>query len=145
MPDNVLHEFLFRRMDGIISLKKALDAYSLRHKVISSNVANSETPEYQAQKVDFEEDLKKALDRQSRGLSRTHDNHMPVRGGLRQLDKVRGEVNEDETPEKFNGINNVDVEKQMAQMATNQIHFSAASKVLGLRYRKMIGAIRGQM
>lgn len=43
-------------------LKKAMDSYTLRQRVTSSNIANINTPEYSRQRVDFEQSLREARD-----------------------------------------------------------------------------------
>ncbi|MBF0517371.1 MAG: hypothetical protein HQK97_09700 [Nitrospirae bacterium] len=39
--------------NGFINLEKMLDATTLRHRVLSSNIANSDTPHYKAKDIDF--------------------------------------------------------------------------------------------
>jgi flagellar basal-body rod protein FlgB len=143
MPENKVYEFFFRRMDGMIPLRKGLDAYAMRQKAIASNIANSETPGYVAKKVSFEEELSKVLNKQSGGLIRTSGDHIPVRGGLRAMDKVKALVEDAGVPENYNGVNNVDIEKEMADLATNQIDFTAATKIMGIRFRMLKSAILG--
>ncbi len=45
------------------AIEYAMDALTLRSEVIANNVANSETPDFQAAKVTFEDQLQRALDR----------------------------------------------------------------------------------
>ncbi len=140
---NSLHEFLFCRLDGMIPLKKGLDAFALRQKVIAANIANVETPEYRAKQVTFEEELSKVLNRQKSGLRRTHPDHIPVRGGVEALDRVKAEVIPDQSPALYNGVNNVDIDKEVAHMATNQIHYATVAKVIALRHKLLLNAIKG--
>lgn len=41
-------------------LGQAMDAYSLRQKITSSNIANADTPDYKRHEVHFEQELQKA-------------------------------------------------------------------------------------
>ncbi len=143
MSENLVSNFFFRRMDGMLALRKSLDAYTLRQKTIASNVANAETPDFVASRVEFEEDLARILDRSSSGVSRTNENHIPIRGGLRRLERLQAEVVDAEYDSMINGVNNVDIDREMAILATNQIHFAAASKVMGQRYSMLQMALRG--
>src|SRR5690554_1400231 len=60
-------------------LKKSLTASSLRHKSISENIANVNTPNYKRQIVRFEEELSKSLATTSRlPLSKTNSLHIPT-------------------------------------------------------------------
>ena len=47
--------------DYINVLDKAADASTLRHKAISHNIANIDTPGYKRQDVDFERDRKSVV------------------------------------------------------------------------------------
>jgi flagellar basal-body rod protein FlgB len=143
MPVNRVNDFLWRRMDANIPLKKGLDAFALRQKTLASNVANAETPGYAARRVEFENELQKILDRQSSGVARTHREHIPVRAGLRRMERLQPEVVKNDTLPFINGVNNVDIDMEMAEMATNQIHFATASKVMGIRFKMLTSAIQG--
>lgn len=44
-----------------VALNSALDGLSLRQRVIADNIANVQTPGYQAQRVSFEDSLKQAV------------------------------------------------------------------------------------
>jgi flagellar basal-body rod protein FlgB len=145
MSDNSIHSFFFHRSDGLLALRKGLDTYSLRQKVQAENIANVETPKYAAREVHFEEALKKALDRRSSGLTRSSSDHLPVDGGMRQLDSLRPRIVPSSTPDGYNGINNVDIDNEITSVATNQIQFAAASKIMGIRYRMLKSAITGRV
>lgn len=143
MSANKVHNYIFNRMDAMIELRKGLDAYALRQKVQAANIANSETPGYQSRKVGFEEALTRAIDRKGSSMIRTNPDHVPLHGGLRNLERVTPEVRVSDAP-NLNGINNVDIDTEMADMATNQIMFSMASKLLATRYRMIKSAIIGR-
>lgn len=44
-----------------VALNSALDGLALRQRVIANNVANIQTPGYQAQRVSFEDELSQAV------------------------------------------------------------------------------------
>ncbi len=144
MPENKVYSFFFRRLDAMIPLRKGLDAFALRQKVHASNIANVETPGYNAKRVTFENQLKKAISKRSSAMALTNPNHLPFRHGLKHMERVIPRVVKDDSPEFYNGVNNVDIDKEVARMATNQIHYAAASKVLGIRYRMLKAAILGR-
>ena len=48
-----------------VALNSALDGLALRQRVIANNVANIQTPGYQAQRVSFEDELSQAVTRGS--------------------------------------------------------------------------------
>jgi len=143
MATNKIYDFMFHRMDGMIELRKGLDAYSLRQKVQASNIANSETPGYNAREVKFESALAKALNRKGAGLTRTNSDHIPVRNGLRDLERVTPQVVKSDAP-NLNGVNNVNIDQEIADMATNEIQYAMTAKALSIRYKMLKSAILGR-
>jgi flagellar basal-body rod protein FlgB len=141
---NSTHDFLFRRMDAMQPLTKGLDAYATRQKVFAANIANSETPGYNARKVEFEGELRKAIEVRRMSLSRTDAGHIPVAGGRKRIDRLQVEVVKRDS-DMINGVNNVDIEREMSGMATNQIQFATASKLLSHRYRLLKSSVVGRM
>jgi len=141
---NTTYDFFFRRLDAMQPLRKGLDTYATRQKVFAANIANSETPGYRSRKVEFESELRKAIEVKRMRLTRTDREHIPVAGGRNRMDRVQPEV-KTSNAEMLNGINNVDIETEMSGMATNQIQFATASKVLGMRYRMLKSSILGRM
>lgn len=136
------------RVEGLFTsrtlqtLKLGLDAFAMRGRVIADNVANATTPGFGARRVAFEEDLRDALSR-GEGLHGTEatPGHMPI--GQLSLDEVRPNVIEAPEPVGAGGINNVVIEREMADLAQNELLYRyAAERVAGV-YRTMKAAIRG--
>lgn len=120
-------------------LKKALDVYSRRHKVVADNIANVETGDYSARELRFEDYLSGA-DLRLQG-ARTHANHLDL--GQRAFDRVDGDVLE--TDADFdNGINNVDIDKEMTDLATNDLSYRLATRLLSMKYQTLRSAVRGR-
>src|SRR5664280_2024948 len=93
-------------------LEKALAGSSLRHKAISNNIANINTPGYKRMEVSFEDELAAAADsaEASQGLTRTHPQHMLP--GIAGVDSARIRTI-DNTSMRTDG-NNVDIDAEMA-------------------------------
>lgn len=121
-------------------LKKTLDACSLRHKAIASNLANVEVKDFNRREVKFEKELKEALFDKGRGLCRTHTRHIPIGKGI---ENIQPKIAIDPTNPKYNAINNVDVDMEMADMAKNQLNFNTMASVLRMEYQRLRMAIRG--
>lgn len=102
-------------------LKKALDASYMRQQAISNNVANINTPNYKADRVVFEEELKKSMSVSNVSLRATHDNHI----GLQDDGKAEPRLIKDQSPAMKNDGNNVDIDMEMTNLAANQILYSA--------------------
>ena len=111
------------------ALATALNFRQMRQKLISSNIANAETPGYRAKRLDFEEALSRALDHEKLNSIRTQDKkHFNVGGG--SFENLEPEIYEES-----NGIvspdgNTVDRDAEMAKLAENKIMYDATVEVL---------------
>ncbi len=120
------------------ALATALNMRLLKHDVISSNIANAETPNYHAKKLDFEEALARALDIDGlRGMSTSHGEHFAVGGG--SVSKTRPDIYENPEGAISNDGNTVDLEREMSSLAENTVMYRAAlqlinKKLAALRY-----------
>ena len=120
-------------------LKKALDVYANRHKVVADNIANVQTEGYGAQSFRFEEYLSEA-DMKLTG-ARTHSSHLHL--GRRQLESTHGDI-ADTQSSYDNGINNVDIDKEMTDLATNDLSYRLTTRLLSMKYANLRSAIRGR-
>jgi len=120
-------------------LKTALGVYARRHKVVADNIANVETTGYSAREFRFEEYLAGA-DLRLEG-ARTSDNHLDL--GRRDFDGTSGEIHKTDT-DFDNGINNVDIDKEMTDLATNDLSYRLATRLLSMKYANLRSAIRGR-
>jgi flagellar basal-body rod protein FlgB len=129
-------------------LAKALDAYSLRHKIISSNLANITTVGYKSQSVSFEEQLSGALNAPRESAAATDGEHLltPASPVEALEPKIIGSTAADQTLADGNasGVNDVDIDFEMTELAKNQLRFKFASKLLGESFRALQKSIRGQ-
>lgn len=121
-------------------LKTAVDVYARRHQVTAQNIGNVETTGYRAQKLKFEE----LLDNEQMRLRgyRTHRNHIPI--GNRGLDGTRPETVAADS-DFDNGVNDVDIDTEMTTLATNDLSYRMATRLLSQRYSMLRGAIKGHM
>lgn len=125
------------------ALATSLSMRQLRHNVTSSNIANAETPGYQAKKMDFEGALQRALDLDgANSLSTSNPDHFAV-GGI-AVSKTRPDIYADPDGAINNDGNTVDVEKEMSALSENAIMYKAAlqlinKKMATLKYAAMDG------
>lgn len=123
----------------LVTLKKAVDAYARRHRVTAQNIANVETRGYRAQKLRFEE-LLRADGPHIEGY-RTHPDHLPIgRRGIGDVEPATADLRTDYD----NGVNNVDIDAQMAELATNDLSYRLATRLLSARYSTLRSAITGR-
>nr|WP_231685177.1 flagellar basal body rod protein FlgB [Phosphitispora fastidiosa] len=124
-------------------LEKGLDASALRNRVIADNLANVDTPGYKRSDVLFEEELRKAIGRET-GLAGklTHDRHIPI--GRKSEFNVTPEVVRSEDASMRNDGNNVDIDREMAALAKNTIIYSVLAQELNGEFQKIKMAINGR-
>lgn len=124
---------------GFWSAKKGLDVSSLRQKVIAQNVANVTTPGYGAMEVKFEEILQEKLKFKLSG-SRTHPMHLPI--GRARITEVEPEVVMSSAPIPPGKVNNVEIDKEMVELAKNSLNWDAYTNLLSFKYRLLTQSIR---
>lgn len=111
------------------ALGAAVNLRQVRNNVITSNIANAETPGYQAKKVDFEDALARALNVE--GLPQPEGmgpEHFPVSKGA--LSRVRADIYENPDVNVANDGNTVDLEREMSSLAENSIMYKAAIQLI---------------
>ena len=113
----------------IDALATSLNFRQMRQEIISSNIANSETPGYKAKRIQFEEALARALDVDGQnGMKGNQREHFNFGGG--DISSVSPEIYEDPNGEVSENGNTVDRDKEMALMAENKILYDAAIQLL---------------
>lgn len=123
-------------------LNKSLKASAVRQRIRANNIANANTKGYSRLEVKFEEALRKALHKRNVTGAQTHENHIPL--GSRRAVNLEPEVFEPYDPTDPSGVNNVDVEHEMAELAKNQLIYSAAAKFTARNFQKIKAAIKGR-
>jgi flagellar basal-body rod protein FlgB len=101
-------------------MERALDAATIRQKVIANNIANVDTPYFKRSEVRFEELLERELQSPTLEGWRTHPRHIPI--GKNTLPQP--EIVTDEHTAMNNNLNNVDIDYEMALMAKNQLRYN---------------------
>jgi flagellar basal-body rod protein FlgB len=138
----MLNNLLFSRT-VTPDLEKSMNVYSLRHKVLSNNIANVMTPGYQAKRVSFEAEYRQSLyaDTALR-LTTTSDGHMAV--AHRTFSHIHPKVEYRNRGLNDSGLNNVDIEREMAEMAENNLRYEMSTKLINKRFMNIKSAIRSR-
>ena len=144
MADNLVEGFLVGQSTATVTLKKTLDAQAMRQRAHTQNIANAETPGYKRVAVDFEDQLKSVLaNEQSSTLSTSDPRHMST-GGNGTLEDLSATTHEEATDPTGTGVNAVNIDFEMAQMAETQLRYMTALELLKRRYSSLKSAIKGQ-
>jgi flagellar basal-body rod protein FlgB len=137
-------------VDGIFGtsvdiLGKSIDLRAKQQNLISSNIANAETPNYVPKALVFEDELQGALKSGSTGVQApSNARHFPLKGASSRIQSVSGRVVE--APAKTPGKdgNAVEMENEMGRMTENQIMYNASVQLLAKKFEGLKIAIRGQ-
>lgn len=121
----------------IKALASSLNFRQMRQDLISSNIANAETPGYKSKRIDFEEALARAIDLDDQQSLRAEDpRHYNVGGG--GFDNLEPSIYEDPNGIVSEDGNTVDREDELAKMAENKILYDASVALLN----KKLGQLR---
>ncbi len=131
------------------ALAKSVDLRTQQQNLISSNIANAETPGFTPRTLEFEQQLQSAVKNSSSrggaaGMSVTNPRHIPLKGeGPASIRQVAGTVVE--TPAKTPGRDNngVELENEMSRMMQNQVLFNASTQLLNRQFQELRVAIKG--
>ncbi|MGM0844591.1 MAG: flagellar basal body rod protein FlgB [Bacillota bacterium] len=120
----------------IHSLENGLNYSSAKQKVISQNIANVDTPNYRAKSVSFKDRLDESFS--ALEAKKTNPRHFEFSGEGAKGMKIHN------SPFQYNhNGNGVDIDKEMSEMANNQIYFNALSDRLNGKFNSMKSVISG--
>ena len=122
------------------ALKRMMDLSAFRHKLIASNIANVTTPGYSSKSIDFDSELRKATASKNSRIAVTHPRHIPV-GSARNKGP---EVKVSERSENSTAVNDVDIDREMGDLAQNSLLFELGAKLAGNKFGAIKSAIRGR-
>jgi flagellar basal-body rod protein FlgB len=111
------------------ALGASVNLRQIKNNVITSNIANAETPGYQAKKVDFENALARAIDLEGiSGQSASDPSHFSMGPGA--LSRVKADIYENPDVSVNNDGNTVDIAGEMSELAQNSIMYKAAIQLI---------------
>jgi flagellar basal-body rod protein FlgB len=126
-------------------LHRALDANLVRREVIANNVANADVPNFKRSIVNFESELKRALDTEGRRpsleLTLTNSKHIPA---WRPRDYRDVEVRRvlDYTSTYNNNGNNVDPEQELMLALENQMTYTLLTEAAAFEFGQISRVLR---
>lgn len=123
-------------------MQRGMEAASMRHEVISDNIANVNTPNFRKSDVVFEDLLAKEIygdEEAGRRLKmvRTRDKHLPMEVHRRAAPVIQ----RDETTIMRVDDNNVDIDMEMASLAKNQLYYNALATEMKGHFAKLKSVI----
>jgi len=130
------------RLDSALNFQQeALNLRAERQQVLSSNIANADTPNYKARDFDFGKTLTQAVERgrqsQSMSMTTTSAGHMSgtatAAGGADLQYRTP-------TQSSIDG-NTVEMDVERVNFADNAVHYEASLTVLGAQIKTMLSAV----
>jgi len=137
-------------LDGIFNstvdiLGKSIDLRARQQNLLSSNIANAETPNYIPKALAFEDELQGALKAgDKRAQTATNARHLHLKGAASRVSSVNGRIIETPTASPGKDGNAVELESEMGRMIENQIMYNASVQILAKKFEGLRTAIRGQ-
>ncbi|MES2965343.1 MAG: flagellar basal body rod protein FlgB [Bdellovibrionota bacterium] len=111
------------------ALGSSLQLRQTRNSAISANIANAETPGYQAKKVDFEDAMSRALHMEDMKATTGSDPaHFAMGPGA--ISRIKADIYDNPDASVNNDGNTVDLEKEMTSLAENSIAYKAAVQLI---------------
>lgn len=132
-----------RLTDSLNFQAQALMLRSERQRVIASNIANADTPNYQARDFNFAQALKQAVGETSPAvtLSATSAGHLSAIGSTVGVNPGLLYA----TPSQTNLDNNsVDLDRERANFADNTARYQATLRFISSEAKSILTAITGQ-
>jgi flagellar basal-body rod protein FlgB len=126
---------------------QALTLRAERQRVIASNIANADTPGYQARDLDFSAALKAATNQlpgaaqmaQMAQMATTQAGHMALPGGVSATEAALRYA----TPSQTNlDSNSVDMDRERASFAENSVKYEATLRFINGHVREMLDAMK---
>ena len=116
---------------------RALDWCVRRHRVVSSNIVNRDTPGYRAKDVDFAKVMQQIGTDAEQVLTRTDPTHLPgLSGGASNV------LTEKASPERPDG-NSVNLSEQMSHLVENNYTYQALLKHVNRKFQAIKLAVQG--
>ena len=126
-------------------IHRSMDVSMLRRGVIANNIANSEVPNFKRTQVNFESELKKALEserqRPALEMTRTDPRHVS-NWEPRDYRDVQPRRVVDFLSTSHNNGNNVDMDQELMLALQNQMLYSLLAQSAAFEFSQVNSAIR---
>lgn len=120
---------------------QGLKVFAERNKVIASNIANADTPNYKAKDIEFREVMAAAKSQSSHAeMTRSHSRHI----GLSQNNSFQSFQEYRAGHQNSVDGNTVDTQMEKVAFAENSVRYQASLDFLNGRIRSMMSALRGE-
>jgi len=127
-------------------LKNALDGSGQNHSVIANNIANVNTPNYRRETASFKEALAQSVgappDPNELSLAVTNPAHIPINDGVEPTPYQTPDIHVDQSIQMRVDKSNVDVDQEMAELASNTGYEQTMAQLLKVNYQQLATLFR---
>jgi flagellar basal-body rod protein FlgB len=122
-------------------LHRAMDVSTLRYQVSANNLANSEVPNFKRTVVNFESELKRAIESEKNAgdsfqMLRSDERHLSSSTPRNYQDVEPRRVLDYATTAKSNG-NNVDAETEAMEILKTQLNYQLLTQMQNFHFQQM--------
>ncbi|MGG7448925.1 flagellar basal body rod protein FlgB [Kosakonia oryzendophytica] len=124
--------------------QEALNLSAQRQEILSANIANADTPGFQARDIDFASELKKVMERgraeeSGVSLALTSSRHIPAQAMTPPSTDLLYRIPDQPS---LDG-NTVDMDRERTQFADNSVKYQTGLTVLGGQIKSMMSVLQG--
>lgn len=120
------------------TIEQSLNYATAKNQAISTNISNIDTPNYKAKDVTFKQTLNDAMEN-SLPAKKTNARHFSF---MNESEFPYQTITKKQTAYNHNG-NNVDIDKEMAELAKNQIYYQGLVDRMNDKFNNLQTVIRG--
>jgi len=116
-----------------------MDVSMLRHQVSANNLANADTPNFKRSEVNFEAELKRALDSENADKPKaylTHEKHIPF-DKIQNYRDVKPRRILDYLSQTDNNGNNVNLEEESMLLLQNQLRYNLLTRSVSDQFNRL--------
>jgi len=127
-------------------LHRAMDTGTVRRQVIANNLANADVPNFKRTTVNFESELKRALETEGKRpaleMTQTHEKHFP---NFKERDYRDVQIRRvlDYVSAYNNNGNNVDPEQEFMLATQNQMSYTLYTQAAAFEFSQINQVLRG--
>lgn len=127
-------------------LHRAMDVATLRYSISANNLANSEVPNFKRTQLNFESELKRALDSEENAkgqfqLATADERHIQSDGIIDYRTVEPRRVLDYTTTAKANG-NNVDAEQEAMELLRIQLNYQLLTQIEGFEFSQATSVLK---
>lgn len=134
---------MFDKLDTWVNFhQQALNIREIRQNILVANIANSDTPNYQARDIDFNAELSKALNNQNKinnvGLNITSNHHIQIKAPIMTNHDVLYRIPYQAAADG----NTVEMDQERTAFIDNSIHYQSNLTFLGEKFKNIMAVLQ---